>query len=216
MEIRSIESTYQSNDNIIEGIAIRFNSVSNILYDKEHKRFFREVIDSNAITQNLIDNSNIKFLINHNKTQLVARRKNGVGSLNVELREDGVYFSFEIPNTTLGNDLKEMIRRGDITTCSFAFTDGEVEWDFSDRECPTRTVKSIRALYDLSAVYDAAYDQTEITTRSLEELIDRETQETTEEVEERSTDETTEVSENNNNVTPNWKEELDSYRQRLN
>lgn len=191
MEIRSIESSFQENDNIIEGYAIRFNSVSEILYDKEKRRFFREIIDREAITQELIDNSDIKFLFNHNKEQLLARRNRGAGSLNVEVRDEGVYFSFECPNTTVGNDLKEMIKRGEVTTCSFAFVDGDnIEWDFSDREIPTRTVKSIRGLFDLSAVFDAAYSQTEISCRSIDEMVEAQTDET-------------------------WKQELNNYRQRL-
>ena len=135
-------------------------------------------------------------MFNHDKEKLLARRKNGEGSLNVELREDGVYFSFECPNTTIGNDLKEQIRRGDISTCSFAFVDGEVTWDLSNREYPLRTVKSIRALYDLSAVYDAAYDSTEISTRSIEELMNKDV---------------TKVTENNSD----WKKELEEYRKRI-
>lgn len=193
MEIRSIESSFQENDNIIEGYAIRFNTVSEILYDKEKRRFFKEIIDREAINQELIDNSDIKFLFNHDKERLLARRNRGQGSLNVELREDGVYFSFEIPNTSIGNDLREMIKRNEVTTCSFAFVDGDnIEWDFSNREIPTRTVKSIRGLFDLSAVFDAAYSQTEISCRSLNEMIEAQTQ----------TDET-------------WKQELNNYKQRL-
>lgn len=199
MEIRSIESSFQENDNIIEGYAIRFNSVSEILYDKEKRRFFREIIDREAITQELIDNSDIKFLFNHDKESLLARRNRGQGSLHVEVREDGVFFSFEIPNTSIGGDLKEMIRRGEVTTCSFAFTDGDsIEWDFSDREIPTRTVKSIRGLFDLSAVFDAAYSQTEISCRSIDEMVEAQTERT-----ETQTDES-------------WKQELNNYRQRLN
>lgn len=193
MEIRSIETSFDSKDNVIEGYAIRFNSVSEILYDKEKRRFFREIIDREAITQELIDNSDIKFLFNHDKERLLARRNRGQGSLNVEVREDGVFFSFEIPSTSIGNDLREMIKRGEVTTCSFAFTDGDsIEWDFSNREIPTRTVKSIRGLFDLSAVFDAAYSQTEISCRSLDEMMEAQTKQ----------DET-------------WKHELNNYRKRL-
>lgn len=194
MEIRSIETSFDSKDNVIEGYAIKFNTVSEILYDKEKRRFFREIIDREAITQELIDNSDIKFLFNHDKERLLARRNRGQGSLHVELREDGVYFSFEIPNTSIGGDLKEMIKRGEVTTCSFAFTDGDnIEWDFSDREIPTRVVKSIRGLFDLSAVFDAAYSQTEISCRSLDEMMEAQTEQTDE----------------------SWKQELNNYRQRL-
>ena len=194
MEIRSIETSFDSKDNVIEGYAIKFNTVSEILYDKEKRRFFREIIDREAITQELIDNSDIKFLFNHDKERLLARRNRGTGSLNVEVRDEGVYFSFEIPSTSIGNDLKEMIRRGEVTTCFFAFSDGDnIQWDFSDREIPTRVVKSIRGLFDLSAVFDAAYSQTEISCRSIDEMAEAQTQ----------TDES-------------WKEDLNKYRQRLN
>lgn len=196
MEIRSIETSFDSKDNVIEGYAIRFNTVSEILYDKEKRRFFREIIDREAITQELIDNSDIKFLFNHDKERLLARRNRGTGSLNVEVREDGVYFSFEIPSTSIGNDLKEMIRRGEVTTCSFAFVDGDnIQWDFSDREVPTRTVKSIRGLFDLSAVFDAAYSQTEISCRSLDEMMEAQTKQ--------------------DELDESWKQELNNYRQRL-
>lgn len=197
MEIRSIETSFDSKDNVIEGYAIRFNTVSEILYDKEKRRFFREIIDREAINQELIDNSDIKFLFNHDKERLLARRNRGAGSLNVELREDGVYFSFEIPSTSIGNDLREMIKRGEVTTCSFAFVDGDnIEWDFSNRNIPTRTVKSIRGLFDLSAVFDAAYSETEISCRSIDEMVKAQTEQT-------QTDET-------------WKQELNKYKQRLN
>lgn len=191
MEIRSVETSFDSKDNVIEGYAIKFNTVSEILYDKEKRRFFREIIDKEAINQELIDNSDIKFLFNHDKERLLARRNRGAGSLNVEVRDEGVFFSFEIPNTSIGGDLKEMIRRGEVTTCSFAFVDGDnIQWDFSDREIPTRTVKSIRGLFDLSAVFDAAYSQTEISCRSIDEMVEAQTNET-------------------------WKQELNNYRKRL-
>lgn len=198
MEIRSIQE-FSNNENIIEGCAVKFNTISEILYDKEHKRYFKEVIDKEAITEELINNSDIKFLINHDKNKLVARRKNGEGSLNIEIREDGVYFSFEIPNTTAGNDLKEMIRRKEITQCSFAFTDDSVEWNFTEKSYPLRKVNKCRGIYDLSAVYDAAYTSTEITTRSIEDL------------EKTQTPISTEVERNDS-----WKEELNKYRKRLN
>lgn len=195
MEIRSIETSFDSKDNVIEGYAIRFNTVSEILYDKEKRRFFREIIDKEAINQELIDNSDIKFLFNHDKERLLARRNRGQGSLNVELREDGVYFSFEIPNTSIGNDLREMIKRSEITTCSFAFTDGDnIQWDFSNRDIPIRTVKSIRGLFDLSAVFDAVYSETEISCRSIDEMVKAQTEQTDE----------------------SWKEDLNKYKQRLN
>jgi phage head maturation protease len=99
---------------------------------------------------------------------MVARRYHGKGSLQVELRDDGVAFSFKVPNTQLGNDLLEMIERGEVFDCSFAFIDSGATWDFSG-DIPLRTVTNITQLFDFSAVWNGAYSQTEISARSIEE-----------------------------------------------
>lgn len=217
MEIRSIQEMSQVSDNIISGYAIVFNRESEILYDKLNHRYFIEVIDPSAVDVELIQRSDIKMLIDHTKSRMLARSRYGVGSLQLEIDEYGLKFTFEVPNTVDGQFIREMIKRNDYNGCSFAFTDDVVDVEYDkDRGMAKRYVRKIKQLYDCSIVADPAYSDTEVSVRSLEEVIERETQETTEEVEERSTDETTEVSENNNDVTPSWKEELDSYRQRLN
>jgi len=148
---------------------------------------FYEKINRSAITQELIDNSDIVFNFNHDSNQVLARRRNGKGSLNVELREDGVYFSFEAPNTTLGNDLLEQVKRGDISTCSFCFTVSQEEnsqkWEKRDGVM-YREIFKIDGLYDLSAVTYEAYSDTSINARSLE-LRDLAEKEVSEEVEEK-------------------------------
>lgn len=152
------------NSRKLEGRAIVFDSYSNNLG-------FYEKINRSAITQGLIDESDIIFTFNHDPNQLLARFRGGSGSLGVELREDGVYFSFDIPNTTLGNDLYELIKRGDISNCSFAFTvskeDNSQRWEKRDGVM-YREILKIDGLYDLSAVTYPAYSDTDINARSIE------------------------------------------------
>lgn len=169
-EIRTREITFDlQQEGHISGRAICFNEISNVLYDPETKRSFREVILPEAVTQELIDNSDIKLLYNHDRNQMLARNNKGRGSLKVELREDGVYFSFATPNTTLGRDTEEMIKRDDLCGCSFAFCDTGATWDFTERDMPLRVVHNITKLADLSIVVNPAYDQTSVTARSIEE-----------------------------------------------
>ena len=148
----------------LEGRAIVFDSYSNNLG-------FYEKINRSAVTQELINNSDIIFTFNHDPNQLLARYRNGGGSLDVELREDGVYFSFDIPNTTLGNDIYELIKRGDISNCSFCFTVADEKdsqkWDKRDGKM-YREIMKISGLYDLSAVTYPAYSDTDINARSIE------------------------------------------------
>ena len=193
MEIRSIQEVSQVSDNIIEGYAVVFNRESEILYDKINHRYFIEVIDPSSIDVELIQRSDIKMLIDHSKSRMLARSRYGVGSLQLEIDEYGLKFRFEIPDTVDGQFIREMVRRNDYNGCSFAFTDDivDVEYD-KERGMAKRYVRKIKQLYDCSIVADPAYSDTEVSVRSLEEVIERET---------------TEVVENNNDVTPNWKEE---------
>ena len=217
MEIRNIEFRNTSvEDRVISGMAIVFNQISNELWDSEKRRTFREVILPTAITQEVLDSSDIIFNINHKRDNMVARRYHGKGSLQVELREDGVAFSFKVPNTQLGNDLLEMILRGEVFDCSFAFTDSGATWDFSG-DIPLRTVTNITQLFDLSAVYVGAYSQTEISARSIEEAEAEAKAEI--KVEEVTQDEVSEESKINTieNVSEETKdtsymEELESYK----
>ena len=167
-EIRLGDNANTSNDNRhIEGYAIVFNSLSNDLGG------FREIIEQGAITDELIKNSDILCLMNHDiKRGVLARSYHGRGSLKLEIDEHGLHYSFDAPNTDLGDEVLEGIRRGDISKCSFAFVCGEDNWTKDENGEYIRHVKKIKNLYDVSLVYHPAYDETEVKadTRGLDEL----------------------------------------------
>jgi HK97 family phage prohead protease len=111
-------------------------------------------------------------LLNHNEDKgVLARCKNGSGSLKLEVDEKGLRYSFEAPNTALGDELLEGIKRGDITTSSFAFTVGSDTWTKKEDGSYLRTINTIKELFDVSPVYRAAYDATSVKadTRGLDE-----------------------------------------------
>lgn len=167
-EIRLGDNANTSNDNRhIEGYAIVFNSLSNDLGG------FREIIEQGAITDELINNSDIVCLLNHDiKKGLLARSYHGRGSLKLDIDEHGLHYSFDAPNTDLGDEVLEGIRRGDIAKCSFAFVCGEDNWTKDENGEYIRHVKKIKNLYDVSLVYHPAYEETEVKadTRGLDEL----------------------------------------------
>ena len=197
MEIRSIQEMSQVSDNIISGYAIVFNRESEILYDKTNNRYFIEVIDPSAVDVELIQRSDIKMLIDHTKSRMLARSRYGEGSLQLEIDEYGLKFTFEVPDTVDGQFIKEMIRRNDYNGCSFAFTDDIVDVEYNrERGLFFRNVRKIKQLYDCSIVADPAYSDTEVSLRSLEEVLEKEVA--------------------TENKDDSWKEELDKYRQRLN
>ena len=163
IEIRTSEVLADSNT--IYGKAISFDTLSVDLGG------FRETIKRGAITQELIDNADIFARTNHDNDYILARSKYGKGSLSLELRDDGLYFSFELPNTEKGNELREHIKRGEITQCSFAFITAKepnAEVWRKENGIVYRDIYKIGYLGDVAPVYRPAYEETYVSLRAME------------------------------------------------
>lgn len=146
------------NERLVEGYSIVFNQRSRVLYDKTQRKYFIEVIDPRAVTESFLNEQDIKMVFNHSNDALMARSVFGVGSMTYKVDEYGVRYSFKMPNTTVGNDVLELIRRGDVFGCSFAFTyakDG-VRDEKKDGQ-NLRTVVRMDSIHDFSIVVDPAY-----------------------------------------------------------
>lgn len=163
-ETRQLQLNYRSDveSRKIEGVAIVFNALSQDLNG------FREQILPEAI-EGVIEQSDIFFLYNHTSERgFLARSKFGVGSLHTEVREDGVYFSFDAPRTALGDEVLEHLKRGDLNQCSFAFSVEKDEWEKQTDGTYIRTIKKFNRLYDMSLVDTPAYSQTSACARFAE------------------------------------------------
>lgn len=142
----------------IQGYAVVFNSESEDMG-------FIEIIHPEAITEDTIKNSDVFALFNHSDDRPLARSKNGEGGLSLEIDEKGLKYTFEAPNTTVGNDLLELVGNGTIDKSSFAFTvpeDGD-EWELHG-DMLVRHIYKIDKLYDVSPVLVPAYQETSCTT----------------------------------------------------
>lgn len=140
----------------VSGYAIVFNSDSNDLGG------FIERIDPTSL-DGVVEKSDVLCLLNHNEDRgVLARSNKGEGSLTLEIDEIGLKYTFEAPNTALGDELLEGLRRGDISTSSFAFTVGKDSWSKLENGTYLRTINSINELFDVSPVYRAAYDATSV------------------------------------------------------
>lgn len=160
---RSTDIQSEKESRIITGRAIVFESWSKNLGG------FYEIIHRGAITQELIDKSDIIMNINHDDEKMVARSRQGKGTLSVSLKDDGVYFSFEAPTTSRGDELLYNIRNGNIFECSFAFTIPDdlhsERWYVDSDNVYRREVNVIDGLYDMSLVIHGAYGDTNCYTR---------------------------------------------------
>lgn len=147
----------------IEGRAVPFNEWSNPICGE-----WIEKIDPHAFDG--CDMSDVIMCTDHGTgcADVLARSRNGEGTLEIRIENDGLYFAFDAPNTTRGNDLLELVSRGDIGECSFKFIVAEDRWTWrsaaNGRKYDQREVTKIARLFDLSIVVSGAYPSTSAVT----------------------------------------------------
>ena len=156
--VRAIDSESRT----ISGYAVVFNSWSRDLGG------FCELIKPEAITQELLNRSNIIMNTNHNDEQMLARWIEGQGTLRLFLDETGLRFEFEAPETERGNELLWNIRNGNLYECSFCFSlpaNETCERWFRENGQLRREISEIGGLYDCAIVNTAAYPATSVANR---------------------------------------------------
>ena len=168
LEIRNITTEIRSNEENsrkISGLAIPAESRSELLYGE-----FYETISKDALTEDLINEHDVKLYMNHDSSQgTFARSKSGKGFLRLFVTDRGIEFETELPNTASGDELLEGIRRGDYDALSFAFAPDKEEWEENEDGTYNRTIRSIAFLDEISILSCApAYEATEVKLRSLE------------------------------------------------
>lgn len=147
----------------ISGYAAVFDS------DSEDMGFI-ERLDKHCF-DGVIEKSDVVALYNHSEAPgVLARSVNGEGTLKLEVDERGLRVEFEAPNTQLGNDMLESVKRGDIRGMSFAFATEKDHWEHDDKDNYRRTIVKVSRLFDVSLVVTPAYSATSVETKGLDEL----------------------------------------------
>lgn len=150
---RSISSDMTIDNRHIKGVAIVFNQPTDM-------GDFIETI--HPISQEFIDTQDIFCLLDHDQSKVLARSNKGVGSLKLTVTPTGIEYDFEAPNTTLGDELIEHLKRGEISGSSFAFVPEDEVWYYEDNILH-RDINSFTLLCDVSPVYNPAYNTTSCT-----------------------------------------------------
>jgi HK97 family phage prohead protease len=152
-----VEARADGEKRTLVGHAAVFNS------DADIGGYWVERIEPGAFTKSL--SNDVRALINHDTGRVIGRTKSGTLRLSEDDR--GLAFEVDIPNTSDGNDLWELVSRGDISGVSFGFSVTNQSWDESV-EPAVRTIKQVE-LYEISPCAFPAYDDTTIGKRSLDE-----------------------------------------------
>lgn len=146
----------------ISGYAVVFEQYSKPLYGS-----FVEIISRNAFDN--ADMSDVVMVVDHARDvrSVLARSKGGTGTLEITIDDKGVRFRFPVPDTSLGHDIEELVERGDISECSFAFYTRHDTWVANAVEVDgdtydVRRVNEVSRLADLSIVVNGAYPQTSV------------------------------------------------------
>lgn len=171
IELRA--ATEGASGNTVFGYAAKFNSRSNNLGTDDCQ--FYEIILPGAFDDVL--NDDVRALFNHEAELILARSKNGKGTLSIGVDDIGLWYQFDAPDTQAGRDLIISLRRGDIDQSSFSFTVGKDGQDWKETQTGDgpvileRTIKKVSRLYDVSPVTYPAYEETDCDSRSLQSFI---------------------------------------------
>lgn len=159
LEIRETEDGKKT----ITGYAVKWEKKSHVL---GYFYKFREQFKKGAFADSL-QKDDQRFLWSHDTSKVLGRTKNG--TLRLEEDDIGLRFELDLPNTTLGNDTYESIKRGDVDGVSFGFKVEDDEIEEPDDDIPLRTVKKAKLL-EVSVVAFPAYPDSEVSARGYDPI----------------------------------------------
>lgn len=170
MEIRcyNFEVRAEKSDagNVITGRPIVYSSRTDL-------GAFDEIIEPGALDGT--DLSDVRFLVNHDLSKIpLARHREGDKSSTMQIKADKDGLQIKVTLDTESNAearaLYSAIKRGDLTGMSFMFSIDDEEWEDEDSKHPTRHIKKISEVVEVSAVTFPAYEETELDARSVVKL----------------------------------------------
>ena len=147
----------------IEGTPIVFNQETKL---QDWAGEYIERIDPHALDD--ADLKDVRLFINHDTDKIaLARTKNGKGTMSFSIDEEGMHIkaNLDTENNAEARALYSAIQRGDMDGMSFMFRIQDQEWQNLDSDCPTRVIKKISIVHEVSVVNFPAYPQTSIDAR---------------------------------------------------
>jgi len=152
----SVDARAEGDKRTLAGYAVVWNS------DAQIGDAFIERIAPGAFSAAI--RGDVLALVSHDYSRVIGRTKSGTLRLSEDDR--GLKVEIDVPNTSDGNDLWELVGRKDIAGMSFGFRATKQEWDDTG-DVPHRTVIEAE-LYEVTATPIPAYPDTTLAARSLE------------------------------------------------
>lgn len=166
-EVRAEEN--EEHGSMLTGQPIVFNARTNL-------GWYDEIIAEGALDET--DLKDVRFLVNHNTDMIpLARSRNNNNNSTMQMMvvpEQGMFIRVDLDteNNSEAKSLYSAVDRGDLDGMSFMFSVDEDSWEDIDSDHPTRTIRKITRVYEVSAVTFPAYEQTSISARGLSDALD--------------------------------------------
>lgn len=153
---------------ILTGRPIVFNQVTD-------RGWCEEVIDSGALDNT--DLKDVRFLVGHNAHMIpMARSRNNNENSTMQMLRvpEGmdIRVDLDTENNYEARALHSAAGRGDISGMSFAFIVDEDMWERLDSDKPLRHIRSIKRVFEVSAVAFPQYEGTTLEAASEGEALD--------------------------------------------
>lgn len=172
VEMREVQREDGTKAVHFRGKCITFNQPSVVMLDEKKKICFREYIAPTALSQAFLDRMDIIATRQHNPDFIVARKR-PLGeqcTMTLTVDDDCVWCEFDFPDSQMGRDLAEQIRRRDLSGMSFMFTD---DYKFTERKGDDgiieRTITSFGCIFEVTIAAWPAYPST--TSECREQMI---------------------------------------------
>lgn len=137
--------------------------------------WYDEIIEPEALINT--DLKDVRFLVNHNTDMIPlarSRNNNENSTMQMSVAPEGMNIRVDLDteNNAEAKSLYSAVERGDISGMSFMFAVGSDTWEDVDTEHPTRFIRTIDKVFEVSAVTFPAYAQTSIQARGISETLD--------------------------------------------
>ena len=166
-EIRAFNFEVRANQNDEHG---HFLSGTPIVFDsRTDLGWYDEIIAPGALDE--ADLKDVRFLINHNTDMIPlarSRNNNERSTMQLEVTEDGmnIRVDLDVENNSEAKSLYSAVERGDLDGMSFMFRVRSQEWLDIDSDIPTRIIKDISIIHEVSVVNFPAYQGTSVSARN--------------------------------------------------
>lgn len=165
-EVRAEEN--EEHGHFLSGVPIVFDQRTNLGWHDE-------IIERGAL--DATDLRDVRFLINHNTDMIPlarSRNNNENSTMQMSVGDSGMNIRVDLDteNNAESKALYSAVERGDISGMSFMFSVDSDAWEDLESEHPTRIIRSISKVFEVSAVTFPAYEATSIQARGLSDALD--------------------------------------------